>query len=81
MIVVKYCRKYFFAFKYAFLFRHDLSRCYTFFFKANIQQYKEFFVNSQYECDEKYDKDIERVYYDIITKNDLKSLVLSLTLY
>lgn len=55
----------------AFLFRHDLNRCYTYFFKANIQQYKEFFVNSQYECNEKYDKDIERVYYDIITRNNL----------
>ena len=55
----------------AFLFRHDLSRCYTFFFKANLQQYKKFFMNSQYQCDERKNEDIERVYYDIITKNDL----------
>lgn len=55
----------------AFLFRHDLKRCYTFFFKANINQYKKYFINSQYLCDEKRGYDIERVYYDIIMKNDL----------
>lgn len=55
----------------SFLFRHDLKKCYTFFFKANIEQYLSVFKDCKDLCDEKKGFDIETVYYKIIREQQL----------
>lgn len=55
----------------SFLFRHDLKKCYTFFFKANIEQYLTTFKSCKDLCDENKGFDIETVYYKIIKEQQL----------
>lgn len=55
----------------SFLFRHDLQRCYTYFFKVNISDYKKYFGKVKEMCDESKDLDIERAFYDIIMSNKI----------
>ena len=58
--------------KTSFLFRHDLKKCYTFFFKANKEQYLSAFKTSKELCNEAIGYDIETVYYHIIKEKHLK---------
>lgn len=55
-----------------FLFRNDLKKCYTVFFKANIEEYKKYFSDAQEKCNESKHKDIETVFYQIISDKKLK---------
>lgn len=54
------------------IFRNDLNRCYTVFFKLNRQMFLDYFLNCKNQCNEASDIDIETVFYRIIMKNDLK---------
>lgn len=56
------------------IFRNDLNRCYTVFFKMNKQMFLNYFLGCKYRCDETQDIDIETVFYQIITENKLKVL-------
>lgn len=55
-----------------FIFRNDLKKCYTVFFKANIIEYKNFFLNVQDICNESKNIDIETAFYNIVSTNRLK---------
>lgn len=57
--------------KSSFIFRSDLKKCYTVFFKMNIDDFKRFFIGSKNQCDEKCDIDIETVYYNVCKNNDI----------
>ena len=41
----------------------DYGRCVTWFFKFNKNDYLNYFYNSQFQCDEKIGKDIEKVFF------------------
>lgn len=58
--------------KSRFIFRNDLQKCYTVFFKANIEEYNRFFFNVQNLCNESKNIDIETVFYHIVSENQLK---------
>lgn len=52
------------------IFRHDLKKCYTVFFKANIQEYKKYFWGVGEICKEP-EIDIETVFYRVVKDNKL----------
>lgn len=52
------------------IFRHDLKKCYTVFFKANINDYKSYFLKSGEMCHEP-SVDIETAFYKIVKDNKL----------
>lgn len=58
--------------KSRFIFRNDLQKCHTVFFKANIEEYRRFFFNVQEQCNESKNIDIETVFYQIVSENQLK---------
>ena len=47
------------------IFRCDLKRCYTMFFKMNIEDFWSYFVKAKDLCDETKDIDVESTYYEI----------------
>lgn len=49
-----------------FVFRNDLHKCYTVFFKVNIADFAKYFSDAKKKCDEGHNIDIETVYYDIL---------------
>ena len=49
----------------ALLFRTDLGRCYTFFFRMNIKDFYKYFFRAKELCNEAKGVDIERAYYRI----------------
>lgn len=55
-----------------FVFRNDLHRCYTVFFKMNISDFKQCFTDAKNKCDEANDVDIETVYYNLIKDADME---------
>lgn len=57
--------------KSRFIFRNDLKKCYTVFFKANIEEYKHYFFNVQEYCNESKNIDIETVFYKVVLENNL----------
>lgn len=54
------------------IFRNDLKRCYTVFFKLNMEDFKKYFTDCKERCNESKDIDIETVFYQIIIENDLQ---------
>lgn len=55
-----------------FIFRNDLKKCYTVFFKLNKQEFKKYFSDSKSRCNEKGGLDIESVFYQIVEENSLE---------
>lgn len=50
----------------------DYGRCVTWFFKFNKIDYMNYFSSSQFQCDEKIGKDIEKVFFNIIVENNIE---------
>jgi hypothetical protein len=48
------------------------KKCVTYFFKFNKADYLKYFINSQNECDESKNIDIETVFYNIIKNTDIE---------
>lgn len=53
----------------ALLFRTDLGRCYTFFFRMNIEDFHKYFYKAKKLCNEAKGVDIERAYYRIAAES------------